>query len=128
MSKVRLTMELPKVGDRLVRVMTATSFGVHATFEPKECVVVYANERHHWYTVKFIDSGIMESFGVPIIDHSIARGWKPGTIPVVCVETGMAYSTISQCSRDTNVPKDEISRQISGKCNYRTLYHFIKVL
>lgn len=128
MSKVHLTMELPKVGDKLKRIVSATSYGVGGTYEPKECVVTYVNKLHHWYEVTFIGSGVKECFGVPVIDHSVALNYKSGNIPVICVENGVAYSSIEQCSIDTKIPACAISRQISGNPSYDAKLHFVKIV
>lgn len=127
MSKVRLSMDLPKVGDRLVRVMTVSSGRAYSTFEPQECVVTFVNNAHHWYQVKFKDTEIKESYSVPIIDHSIVHA-SNGTIPVYCVETGIAYSSVSQCAKDINILPSSISAQLKNDYSANHEYHFVYVL
>lgn len=127
MSKVRLTMELPKVGDRLVRVMTATSDCLAPSYQPRDCIVTFVNERHHWYQVTFTDTGAKECYGVPVTDHSIVRP-NGGSVPVICIETGIAYSSIAQCARDMRLKSGSISNQMSGFQDNCSGYHFIPVL
>lgn len=127
MTKTKVSMKLPKVGDHLKRIVTAESDCLWGTFEPKECVVTYVNEPHHWYEVEFIDSHSKECYGLPIIDHSVLNV-KPGNVPVMCLETGMVYSSISQCAKDTNLYAGNISRQVLGERRGYFDYHFTSVL
>lgn len=59
MAKVSIT--LPKVGERLMRVITSTYFG-YKDDKPKPCVVVFVNAAHRYYTVQFTESHIKESY------------------------------------------------------------------
>lgn len=47
--KIKDGMSLPKVGDRLMRVMTGSNFGEKYN-DPEPCVVVYVSKPKHYYT------------------------------------------------------------------------------
>lgn len=55
---------LPRVGDELMRVphMHITSLGLERP-QPRLCVVDYVNTEHMWYRVRFVDTGLVESYG-----------------------------------------------------------------
>lgn len=53
---------LPQVGDK--RRETPTTVAEKDDRRARECEVVYVNERHLWYMVRY-NSGICESFKVP---------------------------------------------------------------
>jgi hypothetical protein len=57
-----LKNKLPKVGD--VRMETPTA-PQGCTYAPQECVVVYVNEAHLWYRVRFVETGFHECYKVP---------------------------------------------------------------
>lgn len=57
------TRLLPEVGEQLMRTMTAPNFDITDS-KPEPCTVVYVNEPHHYYTVRFKETGIQESYGV----------------------------------------------------------------
>ena len=130
MAKTMLTMDLPKVGDRLMRLMNKASFDPSLPYNPEPCVVTYVNETHHWYQVKFTNSGIRECYNLPVFDHSILYGitWEAGTMPVLCVETGAVYSSLHCCALDLGVTHGEISRQLAGEREHCKGYHFSTVL
>lgn len=127
MAKVALSMDLPKVGDRLKRIMTATYDCLQPVYEAQDCVVTYVNEKHHWYQVQFKNTGNKECYGLPIIDHSIIR---PGVLktPVFCFENGMAYSTIAQCAHDLGLDPSSVASCVNERWNSCGGYHFAKVL
>lgn len=47
--------------------------------------------------------------------------------PVMCIETGIVYSSICECSRKTGIYQSEISRVLQNKRNSAKGYHFILV-
>lgn len=127
LGKTSVSMTLPKIGDRLMRVLTATKECLYPTFEPKECIVTYVNNAKGWYEVEFTDSHIKECYGLPIIDHSIISS-RAGCMPIMCVETGDVYPSINACARDMRLYGGDISRQLFGQReNYRG-YHFTYIL
>ena len=125
--KTSVSMDLPKVGDRLMRVLTATKECLYPTFIPKECVVTYVNEAHGWYEVEFTDSHVRECYGLPVVDHSIMSGTS-GAIAIMCVETGDVYSSINACARDMHLYTGDIYRQLFGQRESYRGYHFMPVL
>lgn len=128
--KTKLSMSLPKVGDRLMRLMTKAAVDSTMVYNPESCVVTYVNEAHGWYQVLFTNSGIRECYTRPVFDHSILcnADWKGGAIPIVCVETGVVYSSITDCERDTGLNHTCISRQLLGERAHTHGYHFVEVL
>lgn len=128
MAKAALSMTLPEVGDRLMRVMTSTTWDLGDTYTPEPCEVIYVNKEHNWFEVLFLDSGIKECYHLPTFDHSIIRDVTKGSIPVICLETGVVYSTLHQCARDLGLTRGEISRQLSGERGHCGGYHFCTVL
>lgn len=130
MSKAALSMDLPRVGDKLMRVVTEYACEYDSVRIPKACVVTYVNKKHGWYRVKFIESGITECYGLPVCDHSIINFDMRGCcgLPVICVETGMAYSTVTECAEDLGVHRTMIQKQLVGECSHVSGYHFVKIL
>ena len=128
MNAVNSTMILPKVGDKLWRIQTSMTDCIYPIYKAKECIVTYVNKLHNWYEVQFLDSGIKECYGVPVIDH-YGLDLDPGNVPVMCVETGLVFGTVSQCARHMNLDDGKISAQLNGwnKNDYHG-YHFIKVI
>lgn len=133
MRKAILTMNLPKVGDKLMRIMSKYSCEYDDELIPKPCIVTYVNDKHGWYQVQFYDSGIKECYGLPTFDHSIIRINKNSSIgstciPVACVETGVVYSSIKDCARDMRLDSTCIVRQLNDEYGQVNGYHFVKVL
>ena len=131
MGKTVMTMDLPKVGDRLMRVMSKYACEYENDIVPKACVVTHVNEKNRWYQVKFIDTGLKECYGLPFFDHSIfTEKTKQGhtCIPVACVETGIVYSSYIQCSKEMHIDPTCLYRQVNGEYEQINGYHFIKVL
>lgn len=127
MSKTALSMQLPKIGDHLKRIMSATYDCLQPVYEAQDCIVTYVNEKHHWYQVQFKNTGHKECYGLPIIDHSII---EPGALktPVFCFENGMAYSTIAQCASDLGLDPSSVASCVNGRWYSCGGYHFAKVL
>lgn len=55
---------LPKVGDRLLRVMTYATTCMTVKPQPQWCTVVFVHEANRWYEVEF-DNGLRECYKVP---------------------------------------------------------------
>lgn len=128
MAKTRLSMDLPKVGDRLKRVMTGNNYNPDVVYTPEDCMVTYVNESHGWYEVIFPQSNIRECYGLPSFDHSVVRGVGRGEMPVACIETGVVYSSLHECAKDMGFTHGEVSRQVIGKHAHCHGYHFTTVL
>lgn len=119
MAKSRLSMILPKVGDRLKRVM--------AENEVEDCVVTYVNSSHGWYEVVFPKYNLKECFKLPTFDHAILERNSPNNMPVICADTGLVYSSIYECSQDMNVSIRSIYRRLTGQFGHFE-YTFTKAL
>lgn len=52
---------IPKVGDNRLEV-TSTYRQLDYNPIPERCVVEYINDKHGYYTVKFLDTGVRESY------------------------------------------------------------------
>lgn len=128
--KSKMTMDLPKVGDVLVRLMTKTAFDPMLPYDPEPCVVTYVNEKRSWYQVEFLRSGVKECYNLPIFDHSILSGvkWQIGNIPCVCVETGFVYPSATACAKDMNMSTFPICAMLRGEYDHLSRYHFDTVL
>lgn len=129
--KIKDGMSLPKVGDRLMRAMTGANFGEKHT-NPEPCVVVYVNKPKHYYIVQFVNSGIRESYKVPLLDDSkmlkqfqddFKRRFGKKPIGVYVYESGALYSSISECARDIGVLPCTVSKHIHGLTNHVKGYH-----
>lgn len=58
---------MPKVGDELMRKPTCYHgfLGRHDMNTVRPCVVTYVHPEHLWYSVRFKESGIIESYKMP---------------------------------------------------------------
>ena len=75
-TKEELRAMLPKVGDRRVEKMTASTNAQISTLPPQPCTVVEVNEAHHWYRVQFDKTGICQCFKLPAKTYNGPRvGW-----------------------------------------------------
>ena len=125
MGKSNLSMILPTVGKRLNMLMSNSA---HQKYKVEPCIVTYVNNKHSYYEVMFLNTGLKESYKLPIFDHNILNGLYNGCVPVICVENGIAYSSVSECAKDTGVPSNIISAQINGSYKYESSYHFINAI
>lgn len=128
--KVKDEMALPKVGDRLMRVMTAESRWNED--KPEPCVVVYVSKPKHYYTVQFVGTGIKESYKTPLLDDKKiirqfqddfkrAFGKKPRGVYVM--ESGALYSSVTECARAIGVMPCTVSKHIHGQSSHVKGYH-----
>ena len=129
--KIKDGMSLPKVGDRLMRVMTGANFG-KGYADPEPCVVIYVSKPKNYYTVQFIGSGIKESYKAPLLDDNKmirqfqddfkrAFGKKPKGVYVY--ESGALYPSISDCARAIGVLPCTVSKHIHGQTSHVKRYH-----
>lgn len=128
LKKTKLTMTLPKVGDKIMRVMSTGNLAQAENFVPEDCRVVYVNKAHHWYEVEFLNSGIRECYNLPSFDHSILTNLPGWADPIVCVETGYVYRTVSDCANEMGIFRGNISRCLTGETDTYFGYHFDTVL
>lgn len=97
-------------------------------FVPKECKVTYVNTEHNWYTVEFLDSGLRESYSLPDFDHNILLNLPGWSNPVICLETGNVYRTVTDCANELSLNRQHISRCLIGSLGSYHGYHFDTVL
>lgn len=102
MAKNKDELTLPRVGDRLMRVMTGMTFKEKC--DPEPCTVIYVNKPKQFYTVRFVDSGITESFKVPMLDDisvisqfsdDFKRAFGKGRLVYMCMNLAL-YILVSQ--------------------------------
>ena len=127
MTKTKLTMKLPKVGDKLKRIPIAFTLSPTCSYVPMECVVTRVNNDHSWYEVEFLETGFRECYHLPDFDHSIFESSNiKGTIPVLCIETKDIYVSISECARAMHLNRGSISEQIHCEHDRHSVggYHF----
>lgn len=120
MAKSRLSMDMPKVGDHLKRLTV--------DYNVEDCVVTYINRAHGWYEVIFPRSNIRECHKLPSFDHTILQENSPNDIPIICLETGLVYPSIYECSEDMNLDRTTIIKQLKGDYDHCSGYHFINAL
>ena len=128
MSKTNLSMTLPKVGDKLFRIMSRGRHDPGDIYNPEPCTVEYVNEKKGWYEVCFDETNIKECYRVPSFDHRFLKDKPVGGVPIACLETGNIYGSITECARDMKLNKHEIWKQIDGRRAYCSGYHFVTVL
>ena len=128
MSKTNLSMTLPKVGDKLFRIMSRGKCDPGDIYNPEPCTVEYVNEKKGWYEVCFDETNIKECYRVPSFDHRFLKDKPVGGVPIACLETGNIYGSITECARDMKLNKHEIWKQIDGRRAYCSGYHFVTVL
>lgn len=133
--KAKDVMTMPKVGTRLMRIMTGINFGDKFN-TPEPCLVVYVSEPKHYYTVKFVNTGIKESYKVPYIDDQMMiKKFKEdykrvfGKYPtgVYVYESGELYPTIAECARSIGVCPGTISKHLRGQTTNVKGYHIYRL-
>lgn len=123
-----ISSSLPKVGDRLMKIMTAPTHGITKP-EPEPCIVTYVNKPNSYYTVRFIESGLMESYKVYGIDeleffkenYRSAFGCDPKGVYVW--ESGNIYQTIGECAETLGVTYGLLVKHLSGDTAHINGYH-----
>lgn len=128
MSKTKLTMQMPKVGDRVKKIFTPMTMVPICEYVLCSGTVVYVNNKKGWYEVKFDDTDLKECYHLPDFDHSILLGINNGRVPVVCDDTGMVYSSLSECARDMGIERSGIDRVIYGRQESHVGHHFSTVI
>lgn len=119
---------LPKVGDRLMKSISFTrAFQGDDKLEP--CVVVYVNKKKNYYLVEFVETKLKECYKVPEVDEiadfkrDYRRAFGREAQGVYVYESGILYTSISECARDLGVNKGVISRHIHGELSHVKGYH-----
>lgn len=122
------TMKMPKVGDRIMRVMSSTAWNTKDD-KPEPCVVIYVSKPKHYYTVEFANSGIKESYKVPHVDElkdfqeTYARALGKKAVGVYVFESDILYPSIAECAKDLGVRVCTISNHIHGRTRHVKGYH-----
>lgn len=124
-----ISSNLPKVGDRLMKNMSGAQLKNNTKIEPEPCIVVYVHKNHGYYTVRFLDSGLLESyklFGIDEIaefkeNYARAFGRKPKGIYVR--ESGVLYKTIPECAKAIGVSHSALAKHLNGDTSHVKGYH-----
>lgn len=126
--KTANSTKLPKIGDRIMRVMTVPTFGL-AKSGPEPCIVIYVNKPKYYYTVEFIRTGLRESFKVPDIDEiqnfkdDYERVFGCKAKGVYVYESCMIYPSIKECAEAIGVTSSAISKHLHGGSKHVKGYH-----
>lgn len=119
---------MPNVGDILIRKMHVPSFGL-SEVSAEQCVVTFVNHKKHYYTVRFLDSGVLESFKVPYLDQvdDFRQAYKKlfGKYPTgICVfEQGVIFATVEECAKHLHVAPMQIRKCLDGTNAHINGYH-----
>lgn len=121
-------MKLPKVGDRLMMIMTGANVG-HTYSKEEPCIVIFVNKPKKYYTVEFVNTGIKESYKVPFVDEIKAfqedyrKMFKKNAVGVYVYESGCIYPSIKECAKALGVKPNAISNHIHGNTSNVKGYH-----
>jgi len=69
LDKIEMRSEMPQVGDRLMMIPSALTYGLGSRDTPptpQTCTVVQVNQERLWYRVRF-DAGYCECYRIPDI-------------------------------------------------------------
>lgn len=119
---------MPNVGDIMMRKMHVPSFGL-SEVGAEQCVVIFVNHGKYYYTVRFLDSGILESFKVPHLDQvsDFRQAYKKlfGKYPIgICVfEQGIVFASVEECAEYLNVSPMQIKKCLNGFNTHINGYH-----
>lgn len=121
-------MKMPKVGERLMRVMTGTRVdSMYSKEEP--CIVIFVNKPRKYYTVEFVNTGIKESYKSPCVDEIAAfqkdykKMFKKNAVGVYVYESGCLYPSIKECAEAIGVKPYVVSKHIHGEISNVKGYH-----
>lgn len=121
-------VRLPKLGERMMRISIKAKFGT-TDGVPCPCVVIYVNEPHKYYTVKFDKTNIRESYKIPDIDElknfkrDFRRAFGCDPKGVYVYESGTIYPTIAACAEALGVRACTVSNYLHGRTNSVKGYH-----
>lgn len=120
-------VKMPKVGDRIMRVMVTHQSWKDDT--PLPCVVTYVNKQKNYYQVTFQESGVKECYKIPDLDElgSFVKDYKKLTKKkpkgVYVYESGMLYSSITECAKAIGVLPCTVSKHLHGGSSNVKGYH-----
>ena len=122
---------MPNVGDILIRKMNAPSFGLD--IHEELCVVDYVNRKHKYYTVKFLDSGVRESFKLPDLDaledfkQAYKKLYGKNPVGILVFELGIVFKTIDDCGKYLKVPTCFVVKALNSEITNINGYHIYKI-
>ena len=97
-------------------------FGKHHTLETKEKISEKNKGKTGWLKGKHLSAEHKRKVSE---NHADFRGGKHTSAkPVMCIETGMYYDSISTAAREANVLKESISKSCLGKIKKAGGYHW----
>lgn len=121
---------MPKVGDRIMRVMSFSWANTHKEDnKPLPCIVTYVNKKRHYYQVTFSDSGIKECYKIPDVDRleqfkkDYEKTFGKKAKGVYVYESGAIYPSISECAKAIGVLPCTVSKHIHGGSSHVKGYH-----
>ena len=123
--------KMPNIGDILVRKMNAHSFGFD--IHEELCIVDYVNHKHNYYTVKFLDSGLHESFKLPDLDalegfkQAYKKLYRKNPVGILVFELGIVFKTIDDCAKYLKVPSHFVIKVLNGEITNINGYHIYKI-
>ena len=88
MGKSSLSMILPTVGKRLNMLMGNSA---NQKYKVEPCIVTYVNNKHSYYEVMFLNTGIKECYKLPIFENNILNELYNDKIPVIYVKNNITY-------------------------------------
>lgn len=120
-------VKMPRVGDRIMRVMA-----MHQSWKddtPLPCIVTYVNKQKNYYQVSFTESGVKECYKVPDLDDigSFAKDYERSTKKkpkgIYVYESGMLYSSVTECAKAIGVLPCTVSKHLHGGSSNVKGYH-----
>lgn len=121
---------LPKVGDRLMRIMSSSWANTKKDdLIPEPCIVTYVNKKKKWYQVTFVNSGVKECYMLHDVNEierfkeDYKKAFGKNAVGVYVYESGAIYSSISECARAIGVLPCTVSKHIHGGSSHVKGYH-----
>lgn len=119
--------KMPKVGDRLMKVMHSSH--IWNEDEPLPCVVTYVNKPKNYYQVTFDDFGVKECYKLVEFDeiedfkyrYKSMFGKNPEGVYVF--ESGVLYPSIRECAKDIGVMPSAVIKHLHGLTSHVKGYH-----
>lgn len=120
---------MPKVGDRVMHIMSSSWAQSRQDDQPEPCIVTYVNKDKNYYQVTFVNSGIKECYKVPEVNElknfkkDYQRTFGKNAKGVYVYESGAIYPSISECAKAIGVLPCTISKHIHGGSSHVKGYH-----
>lgn len=124
-----ISSSLPKVGDRLMRIMSCGQLNNNIKAKPEPCIVVYVHKNHEYYTLRFVESGLLESYKLLGVDeitefkenYERIFGYAPKGFYVR--ESGILYKTIAECEKAIGANHGLLVKHLNGGTTHINGYH-----